>query len=368
MATPKVSTNTLNQGQGGAPEIERKVLFIGVGTGTQLQTINFITGDSDLDALFGEADSELKSNITAAIVEAGSGFNGAAIEVANFAEWPAALAIAMQTFSPEMVAVCTPISAAADLTAAQVQAQLQITTHERLVSILMTSPGILALQSWSEYVTTQTALTDGVAGNRVVCVPNLHGNNVGACVGRLANRSVSIADSIMRTQTGPVVALGTAPVDKDGLPLDLATLAALHAQRLTVPFWFTDIDGVFWTDCLTMDVTGGDYQVLENRRVIDKAARAIRILSVQQIANRQFNSTPTAEIFYTSYFASPLREMAQTQVVGGKEFPGDIKKLKKDAVSIHWVSKTQVKIYYTAQPYNSPKEITNNLMLDLSNN
>lgn len=366
MAAPSVSSDAQNQGQGATKEIERKVLFIGVGTGTALGVVNVLNSVTDLDDLLGAGDSELKANIAASVIEAGSGFEGACIEIANFAEWPAALAMAMQTFSPEIVAVCTPIAASQDLTDAQATAQLMIATYQRLVRVVMATPGILGAQSWSEYIATQTALTDGVVGARVLAVSNLHGNNVGCCVGRMADKSVSIADSIIRTQTGAVVALGPAPVDTNGKKLELDTLGALHGKRLTVPYWFEDYDGVYWTDAVTLDAEGGDFQLAQNGRVSDKAQRAIRILSIQQIGNRQFNDSEVSKKFYASYFAKPLRVMAQTVKVGDIEFPGEIKPIAEDAVTIQWVSNSKVKIYYKLTPYESPTEIENYLMLDLS--
>ncbi len=367
MAIPQVKTQALNLGQGSTPEIERKVLFIGVADGSALAGAVFLSSDSDLDDLMGESDSELKTHVEAAILSAGTGFEAAYIEISNFAEWPAALEVAMETFSPELVAVCTPITDKSDLSDAQVTAVEQTNTLERLVTVCMTSPGITNLQSWPDYVTAQALFTDSLACDRVVVVPDLCGNNLGALVGRLAKKEVSIADSPIRKQTGPDIALAAFPVDKDGKSLTLATLTALHnTARLTVPFWFTDVQGIFWTDCLTLDAVGGDFQLVQHRRVVDKASRAIRLLTINEIGNRQFNQTETSIKLYQGIFEKPLRDMSKSVTVNGKAIPGEIK-LPNDAVTIQWVDADTVKIYYKLTPYKSVTEIINNVFLDLSN-
>jgi Protein of unknown function (DUF2586). len=272
----------------------------------------------------------------------------------------------METFSMEMVVVCEPITAQVDLTDAQVVAQNQINTLSRLVDIFMETPVITGLQSWSDYVTTQALLTDGVVCDRVIPVPNLNGNNLGALVGRLMKNEVSIADSPIRILTGADISLGQFAVDKDGKAITLATLTALHNQRLTVPFWFSDVEGTYWTDCLTLDKTGGDYQLIENRRVVDKAARAIRILTINQIGNREFNKTELSTKFYESFLAKPLRQMAIDTTINKKRIPGEIQKPKADAITIQWTDSDSVNIFYKVTPFHSPKEITNNVFLDLS--
>ncbi|MDC0598870.1 DUF2586 domain-containing protein, partial [Gammaproteobacteria bacterium] len=222
-------------------------------------------------------------------------------------------------------------------------------------------------QTWSEYEIAQAAITAGVAAYRVAAVPLLHTNDLGVLVGRLCNRAVSIADSPMRVATGPVIGLGSIPVDSNADELTEATLTTLDANRLSCIQHYVDYPGTYWGDCNMLDIPAGDYQVIENLRVVDKAARAVRVLSVARVANRSFNSTPVSIAANKTYFSRPLREMSHSTVFNGEHFPGDIKPPKDDAISIQWPTNTKVEVYIKVQPYNSPKEIVANIILDLSN-
>lgn len=99
---------------------------------------------------------------------------------------------------------------------------------------------------------------------------------------------------------------------------------------------------------------------------MDKAARAVRILAIYRVANRRLNGTPMSIAANKTYFSRPLREMSHSTVFNGEHFPGDIKPPKDDAISIQWPTTTKVEVYIKVQPYNSPKEIVANIMLDLS--
>ena len=110
----------------------------------------------------------------------------------------------------------------------------------------------------------------------------------GAYAGRLCNRAVSIADSPCRVKTGALVGLGNKPVDKDGIPLPLATLQTLEQNRYSVPMWYPDYDGIYWADGRTLDAEGGDYQVIENLRVAYKVARRMRLRAIARIEPNVF--------------------------------------------------------------------------------
>jgi hypothetical protein len=277
----------------------------------------------------------------------------------------------MLSVSPEMIAVCTPVTDKTEIEALYTKAESLRTTLARRVAIIPATPGVDPTEStgqtWADYEVAQAALTDGVAANRCGAVPQLHGNDLGVLMGRLCNRAVSIADSPMRVGTGPVVGLGATPVDMDGVELPDATLATLDANRLSCIQRYVDYPGTYFGDLNLLDVPAGDYQVIENLRVVDKAARAVRVLAIARVANRSFNSTPVSTAANKTYFSRPLREMSHSTVFAGEHFPGEIKPPADDAVTIVWPTKTSVEIYLKLQPYNAPKDITANIMLDLSN-
>ncbi|MEB7742790.1 DUF2586 domain-containing protein, partial [Escherichia coli] len=100
------------------------------------------------------------------------------------------------------------------------------------------------------------------------------------------------------------------PQDSEQRPLDLATLRTLETRRFSVPMWYHDFDGIYWSDGRTLDAEGGDYQVIENVRVVDKASRQVRLRAITRIADRALNSTPGSIAASQTWLSRPLREMA----------------------------------------------------------
>ncbi|MFC6633538.1 DUF2586 domain-containing protein [Microbulbifer taiwanensis] len=366
MALGKVTVNNLNLGQGSFDEVERKALFLGLGD-ANLDTVVALNSQSNLDDVLGANTSQLKTQVAAAQANGGENWEAWAVPMSAGPDWEDALDMALQSVSPELVSVCTPVTDAAGLQAAQTKAESVRTNQARRVITLMATPGIdPATENWGDYLTVQSAIVNSVSAYRVAAVPLLHGNNLGILAGRLCNRAVSIADSPMRVATGPLLSLGAVPVDINGAPLDMATLSSLDALRLSVPQTYPDYPGTYWGDCNLLDADGGDYQVIEHLRVIDKAARAIRLLAIARVANRQLNSTPISIASNKTYFMRPLREMAKGATIAGTFFPGEIKPPKDGDVEIVWQTNSKVDIYLRATPYNSPKELTANIALDLS--
>jgi hypothetical protein len=131
-------------------------------------------------------------------------------------------------------------------------------------------------------------LQDGIAEKAVQLVPLIWRNAPGVLAGRLCNRAVTVADSPARVQTGALIDTGSDELPKDGTgtTVDIATLQALEAQRYSVPMWYPDYDGLYWSDGRTLDVEGGDYQSIETLRIADKAARRVRLLAIGKIGDR----------------------------------------------------------------------------------
>lgn len=368
MGQGTVTVNNLNMGQGSFPEIERKALFIGLGT-ENVGAVLSVNTQTDVEASVGE-DTDGKSlaaQLLAAQANGGENWEAFAAPVGAGDGWQVALDAAMQTVSPELVVICIPAVTKAEVEALYTEAESIRTSLGRRVIILTATAGIdVALETWAAYEASQAALTDGVSGYRVACVPLLHGNDLGVLAGRLCNRAVSIADSPMRVATGPVLGLGDTPVDSEGVELPSATLTNLDTNRLSCIQRYTDYPGTFWGDCNLLDEPAGDYQVIENLRVIDKAARAVRILAIRRVANRSLNDSAISISANKTYFMRPLREMSKSTVFAGEHFPGDIRPPADDSIRILWPDNDSVEIYIKARPYNSPKDITANLILDLS--
>ena len=369
---PGVQINTLNQLSGTTKEIECHALFVGVGS-TNGGKLLAVTPDSDLDVLLGATESELKKHVIAAMKNAGQNwFAHVYVAAEDNYDFVACVKKANETASFEYCVNTHHLGI--DKTAInklqECYAEL-VAKLSRRTFFIQAMPPINADsdegESWDQYVQKLTALQQGIAADHVMLIPTLFGNDAGALAGRLANRAVSIADSPARVQTGALLGLGRAepPLDKDNNPLTLAHLKSLEMARYSVPMWYPDFDGIYWADGRTLDVEGGDYQVIEYVRVADKAARRVRLLAIAQIANRAFNSTASSMEYHQSYFAKPLREMSRSTTINGKDFPGECMSPKEDAVVITWKNKNQVEIFITVRPYDCPKDITANILLDL---
>lgn len=367
MATGKVQVNNLNLGQGPITEIERHLLFIGragsVDEESQLYSIN---AQTDITEQF--ADSALRAQLLAAQLNAGQNWTAAVYPLAEAETLFDAIDRANEVQSFEGVVICDVQNTPESLSAIHDHCYGLTAKLGRWCWALVAVPGIDdAAQTWAQYEAALATLQDGLAAHLVVPVPQLHGNNAGVLAGRLCNRAVSIADSPMRTATGAVLGLGSAPSDSSGEPLSLATIETLANARYSLPQWYPDFEGTYWTDASTMDAAGGDYQVLESLRVVHKASRQVRILAIRRVADRVLNSTPNSIEMNKGYFMRPLRQMSKSYTILGIQFPGDIEPPKEGDITIEWPSKYAVVIYMVVRPYNSPKSITVNIALDLRN-
>ncbi|KKF38767.1 DUF2586 domain-containing protein [Hafnia alvei] len=370
MSWPQVTVNQVNQLQGETKEIERTVLYIGMGKTNAGKTVAVNT-QSDFDALLGEADSPLKSNVKAAMLNAGQNWAGYVHVLAQDSEpeaWEDAVRAAQAVASVEGVVLVDDVSDKAPINAASSLRSELIAKYGRWVWFALAVQAPQTEETWAEYLERLSALQQGIAASAVQLVPRLWGNEPGVLVGRLCNRAVTIADSPARVATGALLELGsdTLPVDGTGAAVDLATLQALEKQRYSVPMWYPDYDGMYWSDGRTLDAEGGDYQVIEYLRTVDKAARRIRLQAIAKIADRSLNSTPSSIAAHQAYFAKTLRAMAISVHINGVTFPGEVKSPQDGDVTIVWKSATAVEVYMVVRPYECPKSITVSLLLDTS--
>ncbi|GAB5341229.1 DUF2586 domain-containing protein [Pseudomonas fluorescens] len=371
MALGTVSVNNLNLGQGAVTEIERYFLFIGPGPKTAPKNIGKLVPlntESDLDAALGTAASDLKTQITAARLNGGDRWACLAAPIVADTDWRASLEICQQQgFSVEAVVITQPVTKGDDLAAMHDAAVLVNNVYGRRLFVMAATASPTVLQSWSEYVAEQKAITANVAAPRVMVVPQLHGNDLGVLAGRLANAAVSIADSPMRVATGAVTGLGSVPVDKEGVPLPSAIRAELDKSRFSVSQTYPDYPGVYWGDGNMLDTPGSDYQVVEYLRLADKAARQVRPLLIRRVADRRLNNTPNSMAVNVNALMAPLRQMAKSVKFAGQVFPGEIETPKDGDIVLTWKSKTAVEAYIKLKPHNCPKDLTANIALDLSN-
>ncbi|WP_257266971.1 DUF2586 domain-containing protein [Endozoicomonas sp. ONNA2] len=370
MSLGSVTVNNLDLAQGTPSEVECLDLFVGyVPTAPETNQVHAINMSTDLDVLLGAGASNVKTQIEAARSNGGQNWFAYVLPLLSEADPMAEVDKAVGNFSVESVVVCDPVANKADLENMQSTAMELIGKYQRRVFFqsAFRSPG--AEESWSDYSAEAKAITENVAADRVVIVPLLYPDFLGALAGRLANQSVSVADSPMRVATGTLLGnYAERPTDANGLELDKSVLLDLHNNgRLTVPTWYEDYDGTYTSDGFTLAPETSDYRVIENLRVADKAARRIYLLAVARIGNRLLNSTPQSIAFNSTYFMKPLREMSHGVEINGTPFPGEIEPPKAGDIVISWPTKYAVEIYFTLRPLNCPKEITANITLDLNN-
>ena len=377
MTWPNVTVSQKNRYNGTTNDIERVVLYVGYGDANtdKPQAVNTVT---DLDKALGDTDSLLKRIVAAAANNAGQNWF-AYVHVMPEPDpdnadykfddaWMKAVTAAQSVASVEGVVLAVDVTEKATINrATEMRATLQA-KFGRFVWFALSVGGPEEDESWADYLTRMAALENGIASPGVQLVPRLWGNEPGVLAGRLCNRAVTIADSPARVATGAVTALGSDDLPKDGTgqEIDLAVLQGLQANRFSVPMWYHDYDGIYWSDGRTLDVEGGDYQVIENVRVVDKASRRVRLRAIPKIADRSLNSTPGSIAAHETYFGKPLREMSIATQINGVEFPGEVKPPKDGDVTITWTSSVAVQIYLIVRPYESAKEIGVSIELDTS--
>lgn len=365
----RVQVRNLNLMQGPLPAVENYFLFVGRCAGTNEGKLITLNQETDLDAVLGEAGSELKRQIEAARFNAGQGWNGCVIPLAEEATWEDAVDFAMERTSVEAIAITDPVATVAEIEAMQAKAESIMARYMRPLFFIPRSRGPLPTETWEDFLDAVRPVIQNVAADQVTPVATIWGPEVGSYAGRLANSAASVADSPMRVATGPLIGAWTErPVDVNGRVLDLSVLTALDAMRWSVPQWYPDYPGTYWGDGNVLDVPGGDYQVIENLRVVQKAMRKVYPLAVARVADRRLNSTPASIEAAKTYFMRPLREMSRSTMILGEVFPGEIESPQDGDIVITWPSKYSVELYMAVRPYNSPKAITCNILLDLSNN
>ncbi|MEI8607942.1 DUF2586 domain-containing protein [Enterovibrio sp. Hal110] len=367
MATGKVEVNNLNLGQGGIPEIERHLLFIGTTTKAALQgKVTRVSAMSNLAETV--ADDALGEAVKAAQLNGKQNWTAGIYGLDSDDTWLDAVMDANKTDSFEGIVFVDTTTEQGAFDDMQAAATSLVSQLGRWVFFLAAVPGIDAsAQTWAEYESAMLTLVNGVAANMVIPVPQLHGNNIGVLAGRLCDRAVTVADTPMRVATGNVLGLGDAPLDSEGKPLEMSTIDTLATARFSLPQWYADYEGIYWTNAMTLEAKGGDYQFIEYVRPVHKLNRRVRIKAIRRIGDKLLNSTPESIAFNKQYFAADMRQMSKGIEIGGLPFPGEILPPRDEDVTIQWLTKEKVAIGLIVRPHNCPKHIVVNIALDLNN-
>lgn len=374
MSFGKATVTDVDNNQGAFAEHERAFLVVGeTSISTNNGKIIAVSPNSDLVAICGANESRVKTCLEAMIANAeDENFRCYVLPIDetdnDLAEQLDKAFKAPNDLKIEGVVYTTALSDQQKITDFQTILSTAISKYAKRLSGHLCCPGIdVDTQTWSDYETATKAIITGLIADDISMTPLLHGNNLGVVMGRLCTRKATVADSPMRNNTGALIGLGSDPVDSNGAALELALLESLSLARFSVPQWYADYDGKYWADHMMLTTETSDYKVFENRRVMNRLLRRVRLLAISKIADRSFNSTPKSIAFHQTFFNRPLREDSKSIKIGEREHPGLIQPPKDKAVNIVWETKYKVSLSLTATPYNSPKEITAYISLDLKN-
>ncbi|PAX78128.1 DUF2586 domain-containing protein [Citrobacter sp. TSA-1] len=377
MTWPSVTIEQYNTFSSSPDGVENTLLFVGNAKKNKGKVLP-VNANSDLDELLGADESPLKNFIQAALTSAGqNAFFYAAVlpeqgkakdTTAACEAWQSAILSAQETISVEGVVITELVTTKDDISAMQALRQTLINKYQRRVWFILTIAANGGRKTWADYVSELAALQGGIVAPQIMLVPEIFGFDPGVLAGRLCNSAVTVADSPARVATGALSGLKTTerPKDSEGQAIDLATLQALATNRYSVPMWYADYDGIYWADGVTLEVQGGDYNVIEHVRIADKVARRVRLMAIPKIADRSLNSTPGSIAAHETLFARPLRTMAKSTQINGITFPGEVKSPQKGDVVISWQDKKTVSIGIVVRPYACPKTIKVGIQLDNS--
>ncbi len=365
----KVIVNNLNLYQGTVASVENYMLFVGRGVGSNESKLVTIGQDTDLDVVLGSTASALKTQIEYARLNAGQDWSACVVPLPENGNWEEAADFAMERTNVEGIVLTDPLSSVASVENMQAKAEGIMARYMRpLVIYGRARPMDLGSETWGDYQEVLYPLLNNVVADQVSVTPSIWGYELGTYIGRLCNKSVTVADTPMRVATGTLLGNWTErPLDADGRILDLSVLEALDSARFSVPQWYPGYNGTYWADGNVLDVAGGDYQKIENLRTVQKCMRQIYPLAVARIGDRRLNETPRSIAQHQQYFMKPLREMSKSRSILGNEFPGEIHPPQDGDIQLYWMNKYELEIYLAARPYNCPKKITCNLILDLTN-
>ena len=364
----KVIVNKLNLMQGGFNEVERYLLYVGRGNGTGEEQLITLSNATDLDVVLGPGSFDLKTQITYARQNAGQDWSAAVLAMPEGMNWKDAVDFSMEQTNVEGIAITDPLTKVADVEDMQTKAEDIMGKYMRPLFMASRARKMESSETFSEYQAAVALLTKNVVADQVTLTPSIWGYELGAYMGRLCKADVSVADTPMRVKSGSLVGNWTErPKDSTGREIDISVLEALDSARLSVPQWYPGYDGTYFGDGNVLDAEGGDYQVIENLRVINKCMRRVYPLAVARIGDRSLNQTPASLAAAASYFLRPLREMSKGFTLMGQYFPGDIMPPEDGDITFTWATRNELIIGMAARPYNCPKKITVNLALDLTN-
>jgi hypothetical protein len=165
MAQGKVTVNNLNMFQGAFPEIERTFLFMGHAPEQQGKVVPVNT-QTDFDVEFGEADSILKTNLKAALINAGQNWQAYVMpmaEDADHSEYLEAIEEAMKVCSPECIVILHPVISDSEIKHYRDEVHRIRAVWGRVIFMMLATQRIdYKNESWADYYKAKEDMVDEV--------------------------------------------------------------------------------------------------------------------------------------------------------------------------------------------------------------
>ncbi|HDQ1774777.1 DUF2586 family protein, partial [Salmonella enterica subsp. enterica serovar Indiana] len=153
MTWPIVTVNQVNQLLGETKEVERTLLFIGTGTKNVGKTLA-VNAQSDFNALLGEGNSPLKSDVLAALANAGQNWWGFVHVLAADSEpgaWVDAVKAAQVSCSVEGVVLSDDVAAKEQINQAATLRSELIAQYGRWVWFILAVQGMQEDEAQADY-------------------------------------------------------------------------------------------------------------------------------------------------------------------------------------------------------------------------
>lgn len=360
----QINTRNKNLQLGEGAGIDRRLLFLGLGT-TVETTLTMFNEQTDLDAVL-EADSPLLINVQATVKNAvaGGSIFGAVCKMATGSDWRVeADKIINDGFIPEAIVLVDVPADKAAIEAVQTYVN-DLEAKGVFIYAMVGQKGIdTDNQTWGQYQAALNLSIKDIVAENVCLVPYITPDALGVRVGRMNREDFSIADTAVKTIYGPISSSEVFPVDSAGIVYDNAIAMALDSIRLSVPQTYPSKAGVYLGDSNTLDTTTGDFQTVERIRPILKAERLVHDHMFPRIGDSSINDTPVALKAAASFASKPLYDMAKPQLVGGKEVVGVIAKPQENDVVVKFVSTNEIQVSLGVRLIDSPKKINNTIFV-----
>jgi len=269
---------------------------------------------------------------------------------ADLAGFLLADALAAMPVPPEGVIFTLPVGTATQLSDLQAALGALLGQHKRMWACVRFR-ALEAGESWADYTAAFAALVAGASAGRVLIVPTLWGQDLGAYAGAIARKATH--QSPIWPGFGPVSGAGSKPSDAGGTPLSLATLETLSAAKASVLMWHEGLAGIYPAQGFPL-AGAGEPERIEWLQVADKLARAVRLRALYRLG-KGVRDVPADRAAFLQYISQPVRAAAAA---------GEIQPAQDADFQVAFPTPTSAALAFTWRPLDAAEDISVKLELD----